>query len=276
MFSAAMTDQPISNSSEVPLAPKREIFAWAMYDFANSGYTTVVLTTIFNTYFVSVIAGSVSGFESGTPTLLWSITIALANAIVLLTAPVVGVMADQRALKKTFLAVSTAGCALSTAALAWIGPGDVVAAMILVILATVMFSSGENLIASFLPEIAPVKDLGRISGYGWGLGYIGGMITLLACLGYISKAEQAGLETQAAIPGTLLITAAIFALAAIPTFLWLKERGVVNSEARSWGLRASVANAVCKTLQTLKHASHYRDLFRFLLSLTLYNCGVYT
>ena len=83
-----------------------------MYDFANSGYTTVVLTTLFSTYFVSEIAGSVSDFKAGTPTLLWSLAIALANAIVLFSAPVLGAMADQRGLKKVFLAASTLGCTL--------------------------------------------------------------------------------------------------------------------------------------------------------------------
>ena len=276
MFFTAMTDQTPLDDSEVQFAPKREIFAWAMYDFANSGYTTVVLTTLFSTYFVSEIAGSVSDFKAGTPTLLWSLAIALANAIVLFSAPVLGAMADQRGLKKVFLAASTLGCTLATAALAGVGPGDVFAAMFLVILATVMFSTGENLIASFLPEIAPVKELGRISGYGWALGYIGGMTTLLACLGYLSRAEQAGLETQAAIPGTLLITAAIFAIAATPTFLWLKERRPADPDGAGLRLRASFVDAVRETINTVKHARHYRDLFRFLLSLSLYNCGVYT
>lgn len=271
-----MTDQPSIDDCEIQLAPKREIFAWAMYDFANSGYTTVVLTALFSTYFVSEIAGSVSEFKAGTPTFLWSLSIAAANAIVLVSAPVLGAMADQHGLKKAFLAASTLGCTLATAALASVGPGDVMAAMLLLILATVMFSTGENLIASFLPEIAPLKMLGRISGYGWALGYIGGMTTLLACLGYIKRVEQAGRETQAAIPGTLLITAAIFAIAATPTFLWLQERRPVARKNSDFHLRTAFMDALRATINTLKQARHYRDLFRFLLSLSLYNCGVYT
>lgn len=276
MLLGSMTAPHSADHRPTQLAPKREIFAWAMYDFANSGYTTVVLTSLFNTYFVTEIVGSMGHLREGTGTLLWSLTIAAANAIVLLSAPVLGAMADQRGLKKTFLAFSTAGCALATAALALTGPGDVVAAIVLVITATVMFSSGENLIASFLPEIAPTQDLGRISGYGWGLGYLGGIVTLLACYGFVQRAENAGLELQSAIPGAMLITAGIFTVAAIPTFLWLRERKPIASEMGSFHFWTTVKEAVRKNLHTLKHARNHRDLFRFLLSLSLFNCGVYT
>ena len=107
-----------------PPATRREIFSWAMYDFANSGYTTVVLTAVFSAYFVGVVAGNGAG-RDGSATLLWTLATAIANGLILLTAPVIGAIADARAWKKRFLALTTAGCVTSTALLALAGPGDV-------------------------------------------------------------------------------------------------------------------------------------------------------
>jgi len=153
-------------------ATTREIWAWACYDFANSGYTTVVMTTIYSAYFVAVIAGG-AGLPEGIHTLLWTLAVALANLCVLLTGPVVGAVADRRACKKRFLLVSTLGCVLATAGLACVGPGQVTPAMVLVVVSAIAFASGENLIAAFLPEIAPPGRMGRVSGYSWSLGYFG-------------------------------------------------------------------------------------------------------
>jgi MFS transporter, UMF1 family len=145
------------------IAPRRELFAWAMYDFANSGYTTVVLTTIFNAYFVGVVVGTAVGFPEGTGTLLWTVAVSIPNALVLVSAPVLGAIADHYAAKKRFLLVTTIGCILGTALLALTGPGDVGLAMTLVVLSNLTFATGENLIAAFLPEISDQGAMGRVS-----------------------------------------------------------------------------------------------------------------
>ncbi|MFQ5761150.1 MAG: MFS transporter, partial [Acidiferrobacterales bacterium] len=200
------------------VAPSRQIFAWAMFDFANSGYTTVVLTAVFNAYFVGVVAANANASTGGSGTLYWTIAIAIANALVLVSAPVLGAIADHRANKKRFLALTTTGCVVFTALLATIGPGDVWLAMVFVIVASFMFATGENLIAAFLPEIAPQADMGRISGYGWSLGYLGGLLVLGACLAYVSWAQAHGHSAAQYVPITMLITASMFALAVMPTF----------------------------------------------------------
>ena len=148
-------------------ASRRERFAWCMYDFANSGFTTVILTAIFNAYFVGVVAGDKS---SGDATWLWTLTMATANLLVLLSAPLIGALADYTAAKKRFLLWTTCGCVTFTGLLYFVGPGDIGLAILLVILATFMFASGENLIAAFLPEISTPETMGRLSGYGWALG----------------------------------------------------------------------------------------------------------
>ncbi|MDP2155988.1 MAG: MFS transporter, partial [Sulfuricella sp.] len=127
----------------------REVWAWAMYDFANSGYTTVVITAIFNAYFVAVVAGN-----EPWGTLAWTAALALSYALIMLMAPLVGAYADLHAAKKKLLLISTTGCVVFTAALALVGPGQIWLAIPLIALSNFFYGSGENLIAAFLPELA--------------------------------------------------------------------------------------------------------------------------
>lgn len=254
-------------------AGRREVVAWAFYDFANSGYTTVVLTTIYGAYFVSVIAAGIDEGSPGTATLLWTMAVAVANLCVLVSAPVVGAIADLRAKKKPFLFMTTVVCVVATALLGQAAPGAVALAMFLLIISGMAFATGENLIAAFLPEIATGNRMGRVSGYGWSLGYFGGLLTLGCCLAYISWATGRGQSAEGYVPGTLLITACIFGLAAAPTFLWLRERAVPGALPQGYSyLRFGFA----QVRQTLQHAAHYRDLFRFLWCLTVFQSGVAT
>ncbi len=244
-----------------------------MYDFANSGYTTVILTAVFNTYFVSVVAADLNGDNAGTATLVWTLAIAIANALVLLSAPILGAIADYSAAKKRFLLISTSGCVLFTALLSLVGPGDVVLGVTLVILATVMFSAGENFIAAFLPELVPPEKMGQLSGLGWTIGYLGGLIALGLCYGYIVWAQGQGQSASDYIPVTNLIIAALFAFAAAPTFLWLQERAVASKKQH---LEGYVRIGFRRLRETLHHARHYRDFLRFLVVLAIYNAGIYT
>ena len=256
-----------------PLAPRREVFAWAMYDFANSGYTTVVLTTIFNAYFVGVVAGEASGFPAGLGTLLWTVAVSVPNAVVLVSAPILGAIADHYAAKKRLLAITTIGCVVCTGLLALAGPGDVWLAMSLVVLSNLMFATGENLIAAFLPEISHQDDMGRVSAYGWALGYCGGLIVLGVCLAYVTWGQNHGLDATQYVPVTMLIVAVSFALAATPTFRWLKERAIPVS--RGHGEHA-LTIGFTRLRRTMAESRRFRDLWRFLMALTIYYCGINT
>lgn len=245
-------------------AQPREVFGWAMYDFANSGYTTVVITAVFNAYFVSVVAGN-----EPWATLAWTLTLSASYAAIVLTAPLVGAWADLRAAKKRMLAATTVGCVAFTALLALIGPGDIVLAVVLVVASNFFFGTGENLVAAFLPELARGHALGKVSGWGWSLGYLGGLATLGVCLAYVTHAQGLGDPAQSYVPVTMLITAAIFALASAPTFLLLRER------ARPQPVQAhSLRQAYARVIGTLAHAVRFRDLRRFLLCLLFYQAGV--
>ena len=190
-----------------------------MYDFANSGYTTVVITAVFNAYFVAVVAGN-------TPwaTFAWTAALAVSYALIVVTAPVIGAYADAHAAKKRLLLITTVGCVVFTAGLALVGRGDLALGIALVILSNFFFGTGENLIAAFLPEIARGEAMGRVSGWGWSLGYCGGLVALGACLAYVTHAQAQGATATEFVPVTMLITAALFAIASLPTFLFLRER----------------------------------------------------
>lgn len=268
----------LKSVTDIPLKPtnparKRELLAWAFYDFANSGYTTVVMTTIYSAFFVGVVAAQLNEESPGLGTLLWTLAIGTANLVVLLSGPVLGALADYHGSKKRFLMGSTIMCVGATALLAISGPGDIAIAMLLVTLSAIAFSTGENLIAAFLPEIAHPDQLGRVSGYGWSLGYFGGLLTLACCLGYIQFASGQGDAAQDYVPVTLLITALIFAITAAPTFIWLEERSTPRPlpAGQTW-LRAGFG----QVMTTLRHAHQLPDLFRFLFCLTLFQAGVST
>jgi UMF1 family MFS transporter len=246
---------------------KREACAWAMFDFANSGYTTVVITAVFNTYFVSVVAGNAPW-----ATLAWTATLALSYLLLIVAGPLLGAWADARAAKKRLLAMSTVGCVVFTAALSLAGPGDVALAVVFLVLSNVCFGAGENLIAAFLPELADEHGAGRLSGWGWGLGYLGGILSLGLCFAYLDRATAAGATMAAAVPGTLLITAALFALASLPTFLWLKERAVAQGDTGT--ASRPLATAWARLGRTLRHLGDYPDLRRFLLCLSFSQAGV--
>ena len=245
---------------------KREVFGWAMYDFANSGYTTVVLTAVFNAYFVSAIAGNANW-----ATLAWTGALAVSSAVVMLTMPSLGALADLRAMKKRLLALTTVGCVLTTAGLALVGPGDLWLAMAAIVLSNIFYSYGESLNAAFLPELARRDALGRVSGWGWSFGYLGGMLTLGLSLAYVLWAQAQGIPASQFVPVTMLITAAVYGLASIATFALLKERAVAQASAPGdAGLKASLQ----RLAQTWRQAQHYRDFVWLLLCAVAYQAGI--
>ena len=248
-----------------PGVRKREVFGWAMYDFANSGYTTVVLTAVFGAWFVGGVAGG-----QAWATLAWSGTLAASSLVVMATMPAIGAYADVRAAKKRLLGLSTVGCVVTTAALAGAGPGDVAWAVVAIIVSNVFYTYGESLVAAFLPELARKDSLGRVSGWGWSFGYFGGMLTLGLSLAYVLWAQGRGLPASHFVPVTMLITAAVFALASIATFALLKERALPQPNAAGGGLRASFA----QLHGTWRQARRFRDFVTLLVCSVAYQAGI--
>jgi len=250
-----------------PGVRRREVLGWAMYDFANSGYTTVVLTAVFNVYFVGVVAN-----RADWATLAWTLALGLSNLLVMIAMPVLGAWADARGAKKRLLAWTTLGCVLSTALLAAAGRGDLALAVAAIVLSNFFFSAGETLIAAFLPELARREAMGRVSGWGWSLGYFGGMLTLGLSLAYVLWAQSQGLPATHFVPVTMMITAVIYGLASLATFALLKERAQPQPGPSSPS--QSAATAWSRLRHTWQEAERFTD-FRWLLACAVfYQAGI--
>lgn len=249
-----------------PGVRKREVFGWAMFDFANSGYTTVVITAVFAAYFVGAVAG---GAEWAT--FAWTLALSISHLIVMFTIPAMGAWADRHAAKKRLLMMTTLGCVLATAALGRVGPGAVVLGMVLIIVSNVFFAWGESLVAAFLPELARPESMGRVSGWGWSLGYVGGMFALGLSLAYVLWAQAQGQKAAQFVPVTMLITAAVFAVAALFTLGLLRERAQpLSGLTGAAGWRESLR----QLRRTFQQARRYRDFMWLLACVAAYQGGV--
>lgn len=259
-----MSDTPAPAPAPPPRSLDwREIFGWAMFDFANSSFTTVVVSVVYSVFFVKVVA------PSGRGEFAFSLAAAAALGVVIVTSPLLGALADFSGAKKKYLFVSWLGCVVFTASLALVGPGDLWTGAILFALAKVFYSSGENFTASFLPDIAPPEEMGKVSGYAWGLGFFGGIACLLLCAPYMENiADPAHAGTTAK---TNLIVAGFFFLAAIPTFLFVKERGVAQELPRGETL---LSVGFSRLRETMGEVGHLRELAKFLGVFSFYNAGL--
>jgi MFS transporter, UMF1 family len=192
----------------VPAVSRREIWAWAGFDFANSSFTTVMITVLFPVYFTQTLG---AGRQDAAQ--LWGFAGSFSNLIVVLLSPWLGAWADRHGAKKKVLGFTWVLCFIPTIALAFVAPAYFWIALVLFILANVGFALGENFCASFLPEISTPATAGRVSSYGWALGYLGGLVSLLLALS-VSPAQG------------ILITGLFFFVAALPTFIFLRERAL--------------------------------------------------
>ena len=243
----------------------REVWAWSMYDFANSGYTTVVITAVYSAFFVGAVAQ-----KAPWATFAWTAALSLSYAAIVLTGPLIGAWADAHAAKKRLLLAATAGCVLFTTMLWFSAPGQVAVALVFIVLSNYFFGVGENLIAAFLPELADSRAMGRVSGWGWGFGYFGGIVALGLCLAYITWAQGQGQSATQFVPATMLITAGFFAAAATPTFVFLRER----ARRQAIPVAGAARSAWARVHQTLRHARAFVDLRRFLACILFYQAGI--
>jgi MFS transporter, UMF1 family len=259
-----MNTKPTTHPSLKVGVAKREVFAWSMYDFANSGYTTVILTAVFNAYFVSVIAKGETW-----ATFLWTATLAVSYTAVMVLGPLIGAYADAKAAKKRVLMTVTFGCVAATSGLYFAHEGMIVLAVVCIIISNFCYAIGENVAAAFLPELARPEALGKVSGWGWSLGYVGGLLALGLCLAWITYAESQSIKTQDAVPMTNLITAGVYLIGASITFIWLKERAVATTNIET-------TSAWSRLMATAREARRYRDLQAMFICGAFYQAGVAT
>ncbi|MGQ4878144.1 MFS transporter [Billgrantia sp. LNSP4103-1] len=247
-------------------ASNKEILGWAMFDFANQAYTLLIITVVFGELFTTVIVGDRDdGFRLAN--LLWSLALATSYLLVVITGPLCGAVMDYRAAKKRFLFASYIVTVLATGLLYFVAPGYVMLGLLLIVVSNYAYSMGESFIAAFLPDLGPPQDLGKISGFGWALGYVGGLFAAGFTLVALGEATADNFER---IRWVGPFAAAFFLVTAIPTFLWLKERGTPQPHRKRY--REIAWERVSTTLHELRR---FRDLGIFLISLLFSMAGVY-
>ncbi len=236
---------------------KKKIFIWSLFDFANTSFSIVVVTFLYAVYFKKHVA-----FGEPVGDLYWSIGTSSAMIVTALISPVLGAIADYSAGKKRFLLFFTILCITGTFSLYFVGPGQIFWGIFIFIFANIGFEAGLVFYDAFLPEITEPKNFGRVSGYGYAMGYVGS----LATLGIVYPFIQAEM-----IQETFPLAASFFLIFSLPLFFFLKDskKNVERTESyvsigfkRVWG--------------TLTNLKHYKNLAFFLLAFFFYIEGVNT
>ncbi len=250
---------------------KKRVVGWVLFDFANSAYTTLIVTFIYATYFVKAIApDEISG------TALWSRGVTITAISVALLSPVLGAIADQGNFRKRFLFISTLATVIGSFFLYFAQPGQVFFALTCFVVSNIAFEFTNVFYNAFLPEIAPKEKIGRISGIGWGVGYIGGLAAMvIAMVGFISpELPWFGLakETGANIRATNILVAVWFLVFSIPLFLWVKQ----PYEKPTKKLGTIVKNGFADISSTFRELKRFKQITRLLVARLIYNDGLVT
>jgi UMF1 family MFS transporter len=250
---------------------KAPVVAWSLFDFANSAFTTIIVTFVFAAYFAQGVAA-----DDTTGAAQWSLAMGLAGFVIAVISPIAGAIADQTGRRKPWLAGVSVICVVATVLLWFVRPdaADVPFALTCVVIATVGFEVGLLFYNAMLPNVAPPDMLGRISGWGWALGYLGGLVSLVIALFLFVQAEPApfGLDKNAAehVRATAPLVALWFAVFALPLFLVVKEeRGGVP-------LGTAIRGGLAQLIATFRNARRYGNTLRFLLAAMIYSDGVHT
>ena len=245
---------------------KYKVFSWLLFDFANTSFSVIMVTFVFPLYFKNVIC---SGDPSGDA--LWGFSISLSMLIVALISPVLGAAADYSGKRKRFLFVFTLISVIATALLSLSGPGMAVAAVALFILANIGFEGGLVFYDAYLKEIATDKSVGRVSGYGFAMGYLGAFAILLLTKPLLNKGIV--LSNAPNVQLSFLAAAVFFGLFAAPIFLVLRDQ---QKEARPAISFAALGSSIREVKHTVRHIMSYPDLVRFLLAYFFYNDAILT
>ena len=246
---------------------RRRLGAWCFYDFANSSFTTLTVTFIYSTYFATDFVA-----EGGT--LLWSWAIGVSAIAVALLSPIVGAIADRGGYRLLFLLASTAVTVVGSVLLYFAAPGQVAMALICFVVANIAYEIGIVFYNAYLPDLATADQIGRISGYGWSVGYLGGLLAMaIAWIGLLAPdTPWFGFSTENGenVRATNLLVAGWFALFSIPIFVWVRDdRGPRRQ-------RAPLSSGFAELAATLREVKKYRETAKFLAARLIYNDGLIT
>ena len=249
---------------------RKTIISWMMYDFANSSFANNVTTFIYAAFFTKVIAeNEIIG------TALWSRGVGIIMLVVALLSPPLGALSDQGGYRKRFLIFFTFLAVIFTSLLYFPQQGQATYALTLYIIACICFEMGIVFYNAFLPDIAPPERIGRISGQAWGVGYLGGLLSMaILMVGFVSaETPWFGLtkETHEHIRATNIGVAIWFAIFSLPALFYLPA-----PPARQTGDKLSLAASYRRILQTFRELQRYREIFKLLLARLVYNDGLIT
>ncbi len=253
-------------------ATKSGLAAWCFYDWANSAFPTVIVTFVFAAYFTKGVAS-----DEITGTAMWGQAMGWSALIVAVLSPFLGAVADRSGRRKPWLFAWTLICVIASASL-WIvtpSPAMAVTALILVALANVGFEVGMVFYNAMLPDIVPPERIGRASGWGWGLGYVGGLVCLALVLVLFVQTEAPlfGLDKDMAehvrIAGPFVaVWMAVFSL---PLFFLTPDR-----TATGVSIPAAARKGLADLVATFKAARRHAVVFRYLIARMIYTDGLNT
>jgi UMF1 family MFS transporter len=242
----------------MPRAGRPAIVAWCLYDFANSAFVAVIPSTVYSKYYALAVVGN----ERGEGDFWWGLAVTTSMAIVALSSPPLGAIADHAGIRKRLLLLMTSVSVAGTALMATVGVGDVFWGWLLAVVATVGFEGALVYYNAYLPELAPPERHGRLSGYGFALGYLGSAVALAAALPFAVARNYAG---------AFLTTAGLFAAFAVPAFLLLPA-----DRPAGLGLVDAARAGIGQSRRTLARIMGMPALRRFLLAYLLYEDGINT
>ncbi|ACF43861.1 major facilitator superfamily MFS_1 [Pelodictyon phaeoclathratiforme BU-1] len=245
---------------------KYKVFSWLLFDFANTSFSVMMVTFVFPLYFKNVIC---KGEPSGDA--LWGFSVSLSMLLVALISPVLGAAADYSGKRKRFLLFFTLTSIVATALLSFSGPGMALVAVLLFVLANMGFEGGLVFYDSYLKQLASAKSIGRVSGYGFAMGYLGALSILLLVQPLLSKGIV--LSNMPNVQLSFLVVAIFFALFAAPLFLVLRDEKKGDRPAISF---TAIRCSLREVKYTVQHIMSYPDLARFLLAYFFYNDAILT
>jgi UMF1 family MFS transporter len=251
---------------------KRALISWCLYDWANSAFPTVIITFVFATYFTGSVA-----LDKITGTAYWGYTMSLSALAVAIAAPVFGAIADNLGRRKTWLGFFTALCIFASCVLWFVEPDPSFALMALVTagLANFAFETGMVFYNAMLPGLVRKSHLGRVSGWGWGLGYFGGLFCLaLTLIGLVQpESPWFGLEKETAehVRATALLVAMWYAIFSIPLFLFTPDK--IASDISIVG---AIKKGLSELRATFSQVRQHSNMFKFLIARMIYTDGLNT
>lgn len=244
---------------KIDRAARKSRWSWYFYDFGNSAYASVVLLAVYSAYFKNVVVGGAEG------TRLWGISVGVAAILVAIISPILGTIADFTKSKKRFLLIFTALAIVFTALLFFVGKGDVFTGMLFFIMAEIGYRAAQVFYDALLTDVSTPESIGFVSGKGWAIGMVGGIIALLLVLVPIQ------LIGNQVIHYAFLITAVFYLVSSIPTMLWVKEK--CEAEKLPTGIN-TISLAFKKLAQTFRAVKNYKEFIKYMIAFLIYNDGI--